>query len=208
MSLKHIMLTEFFNFPLIFFTFPALILSFLWLVSVLGFLDIEFLDFDFSSDTEVDGSSLFEKLGFDGVPLLVILTLVDFYGLAFTYSAKKILLPLFDDLLTATAAGATIAIFSLIIAIALTSVCVRPMRRFFVVHEGESKDDWVGLICTVTTQQVTETFGQASSDQGLVMSIRANTPNIMKKGTRIVLLEYIQSEDCYTVITEEELHQP
>jgi len=205
-----VLLTELFSFPLIFFAFPALVLIFLWLVSVLGFLDIEFLDFDFDTEieTEGDSSSIFEKLGLDGVPLLVVITLVDFYGLAFSYSAKKIFLPLLDDVLTATAAGGLIAVVSLALAIVVASICVKPLRKFFVVHQGESKDEWVGRICTVTTQQVTESFGQATSDDGLIMTIRANTPNSIIKGTRIVLLEYIQSDDCYNVITEAELHQP
>ncbi|MEH6443666.1 MAG: hypothetical protein V7784_07195 [Oceanospirillaceae bacterium] len=204
------LLTELFSFPLVLFAFPGLVLVLLWLVSLIGLFDIEMLDFDLKSesDAEVEGSHLFERLGLDGIPLLVVMTLIDFYGLAFAYTAKKYFLPLMDDILTATVAGGLIAFFSFLLAVPVAAVCIKPLRRMFVVHQGEAKDELIGLICTVTTQTVTHSFGQATSDDGLVIVIRAAMPNTITKGSRIVLLEYFKGEDCYTVITEEELRQP
>jgi hypothetical protein len=205
-----VVLTELFSFPLILYVFPGLILLLFWLVSLLGFIDVEIFDFglDLDSDSGADASNIFQKLGLDGVPLLIVLTLIDFYGLVFSYTAKKYLLPLFDGALSDTANGIVLIIVSLILAVPLSAMCVKPLRKLFVVHQGQSKHDMTGTLCVSTTQTVTDSFGQAITDDGMIITVRASVPNDIVKGSRIVLLEFIEQEDCYTVISESELKKP
>jgi hypothetical protein len=200
-------LNEVFSFPTIIFTVPLIVLMLFWLMAFAGLVDIEMFDIDLDSANEadaVDGGWL-ESLGLNGVPLTVALTLIDLYAFAFTYLARKYLMPLLDGMLTATAIGFIVAIFAVLIAIPLTAICCKPLRKVFHTHEAVSKKDLNGVICTVTTQTVSKSFGQARADDGMVYGVRANTPNDLIKGSRIVLLEFSAKDDTYIVASEAEV---
>ncbi|KXI28260.1 OB-fold-containig protein [Paraglaciecola hydrolytica] len=204
-------LNEVFSFPTIIFTIPLIILTLLWLMAFAGLLDLDILDFGTDSDAGGDaeagsaGTSWLEKLGLNGVPLTVSLTLIDIYAFSFTYLARKYAAPLFDGVLTATAQGAVVAAFAIVIALPLSALCIRPLRRFFITHEGVAKNELIGTICTLTTLSVSETFGQAVTPDGMVLSVRASSPNTIGKGNKIVLIDYLVAQDCYSVVTESEL---
>jgi hypothetical protein len=204
-------LNEVFSFPSVIFTIPLIVLSLLWLMAFAGLLDLDILDFDTDSDAGSDtesgsvSASWLETLGLNGVPLTVSLTFIDIYAFSFTYFARKYAAPLFDGVLTATAQGAVVATFAIIIALPLTALCIRPLRRFFVTHEGLAKNELIGTICTLTTLTVNETFGQAVTPDGMVLSVRASSPNTIGKGSKIVLIDYLVLQDCYSVVTETEL---
>ncbi len=201
-------LNQMFSTPSLYFSVPFIFLMLYWVMVFAGLADFEILDFDadIEADSDADtGGSWLEKLGLDGVPLTVAITLIDIYALALTYLARKYIMPLFDGILTATAIGALVALVAVIIALPIAAVSIRPLRQFFKTHEGVSKNDLIGTICTSTTQTVTESFGQATTDDGMVLSVRCATPNEIKKGTRIALIEYKPDEDVYSVVTETEL---
>ncbi|WP_158972419.1 hypothetical protein [Paraglaciecola sp. L3A3] len=198
----ELFLNGIFSFPTIIFTIPLIILMLFWLLAFAGLVDIEIFDIDTDSDAEVSGGGWLQSLGLSGVPLTVALTLVDIYAFAFTYLARKYLMPLLDGVLTATAIGFIVAIFAIVIAIPLAALCCKPLRKFFHTHQAISKRDLNGIICTVTTQTVTDTFGQATADDGMIYSVRAQIPNDLCKGSRIVLLEFCQKTDTYSVASE------
>jgi hypothetical protein len=204
-------LNEIFSFPTVIFTVPLIVLTLLWLMAFAGLLDLDILDFDADSDTSGDSDtdansvSWLEKLGLNGVPLTVSLTLIDIYAFSFTYLARKYAAPLFDGVLTATAQGAVFAAFAVIIALPLSAMCIKPLRRFFATHEGVAKHELIGTICTLKTLTISETFGQAITPDGMVLSVRAASPNTMSKGSKIVLIDYIAEQDFYSVVTESEL---
>ena len=202
----ELFLSEVFSFPTILFTIPLIVLMLFWLMAFAGLVDIEIFDID--GDADSGDSALggwLETFGLNGVPLTVALTLVDIYAFAFTYLARKYLTPLFDGILSATAIGFIVAMFAVIVAIPIAALCCKPLRKIFHTHEAVSKKDLDGVICTVTTQTVTESFGQATADDGMVYTVRANTPNDLCKGTRIVLLEYCKEHDSYIVASEAEV---
>lgn len=198
-------LNEVFSFPTILFTIPLIVLLLFWLMAFAGLVDIEMFDIeaDAQSDSAVGG--WLETFGLNGVPLTVALTLVDIYAFALTYLLRKNITPLFDGILSATAIGFIVAMFALMVALPIAALSCKPLRRVFETHEAVSKRDLSGVICTVTTQTVTESFGQAASDDGMVYTVRANTPNDLCKGTRIVLLEYSTEHDSYIVASEAEV---
>jgi len=209
----ELFLNEVFSFPTIIFTIPLIVLMLFWLMAFAGLVDIEIFDIDVDADADADADSdadaaaggWLESLGLNGVPLTVALTLVDLYAFAFTYLARKYLMPLLDGMLTATAIGFIVAIFAVVIAIPVAAICCKPLRKVFHTHEAVSKKDLDGVICTVTTLTVTESFGQATADDGMVYTVRANTPNDLCKGSRIVLLEYSKEHDSYIVASEAEV---
>tara|TARA_R110002153_G_scaffold68547_8_gene182038 strand:+ start:18108 stop:18740 length:633 start_codon:yes stop_codon:yes gene_type:complete len=201
----ELFLNEVFSFPTLIFTIPLIVFMLFWLMAFAGLVDIEIFDIDADNGTDATVGGWLETFGLNGVPLTVALTLVDIYAFAFTYLARKYLTPLFDGILSATAIGFIVAIFAVLIAIPVAAMCCKPLRKIFYTHEAVSKKDLDGVICTVTTQTVTESFGQAAADDGMVYSVRANTPNDLCKGSRIVLLEYSTEHDSYIVASEAEV---
>lgn len=203
----ELFLSEVFSFPTILFTIPLIVLMLFWLMAFAGLVDIEIFDIDVDADNDADSvvGGWLETFGLNGVPLTIALTLVDIYAFAFTYLARKYITPLFDGILSATAIGFIVAMFAVIVAIPLAALCCKPLRKVFLTHEAVSKKNLDGVICTVTTQTVTELFGQATADDGMVYSVRANTPNNLCKGSRIVLLEYSTEHDSYIVASEAEV---
>lgn len=203
----ELFLSEAFSYPTIIFAVPLIVLMLFWLMAFAGLVDIEIFDIDVDADSDTDaaGGSWLESLGLNGVPLTVVLTLVDIYAFAITYLARKYLTPLFDGILSATAIGFIFAVFAVVVAIPVTALCCKPLRKVFHTHQGVSKKDLDGVICTVTTQTVTESFGQATDNEGMIYSVRANTPNDLHKGSRVVLLEYSKEHDSYVVASEAEV---
>jgi len=195
-----------FSMPIIVFTIPLMIMIVFWLFALLGAIDIEILDPDIDTEAaDGTGSSFLETLGLDGVPLTVAITLVEIYGFVFIYLARKYIAPLFDGILTATASGFVLAIFALLLAIPFAAYSSKPLRRVFVTHEAIEKSDLIGTYCIVTTQTVTEKFGQARADDGMIYSVRTAEGNQIAGGSRVVLIDFSKTDDTYTVVTEAEL---
>ncbi len=195
-----------FSFPIIAFTIPLMIMIVFWIFALLGTIDIEILDPDIDSESaDGTGSSFLESLGLDGVPLTVAITLVEIYGFVFVYLARKFITPLFDGILTATASGFVTAIFSLVLAIPFAAYTSKPLRRVFVTHEAIEKSDLIGTYCIVTTQTVTQTFGQARAEDGMIYSVRTAPDQQIAGGSTVVLIDFNKDDDTYTVVTEAEL---
>ncbi|GAA0858719.1 hypothetical protein [Aliiglaciecola litoralis] len=206
-------LSEVFSFPTVIFTIPLIVLMLFWLLAFAGLVDMEIfdLDSDINPDSTIDGkasasgTSFLETLGLDGVPLTVALTLIDLYAFALVYLMRKYLTPLFDGVISATAIGGIMALLAVVVAVPLAALCIKPLRRFFETHEGTNKQHMIGYICTLTTGKVTEDFGQAITEDGQSLSVRASTPNDMIKGARVALIDFDSVTDTYTVVSEAEL---
>ncbi len=201
-----------FSFPTLVFTIPLMVIVLFWLLTFLGMLDIEILYFDTDIDADAGDVgdpgqvSFLETLGLDGIPLTVTITLLDLYAWIFTYLARQHVMPYFDGIITGTALGAVFALTAMIIAFPLAAISCRPMRRLFITHEAVSKFDIIGKLCTITTSRVDGQFGQAATIDGtMVLNIRAPEPNNFKKGETVVLLDFDEDTDTYSVVAEEEL---
>lgn len=197
------------TFPIIVFTIPLAIMGVFWFFALLGTIDIEILDFD--SDTESSdgaGSSFLESLGLDGVPLTVAITLVEIYGFVFIYLARKYITPLFDGIISATASGLILAFAALVLAIPFAAYTSKPLKRIFKTHEAVKKSDLIGTICVVTTQNVTSSFGQARSEDGMIYSVRTNSKDTIPGGATVVLIDFDALNDTYLVVTQSELMAP
>lgn len=200
-------LSEIFSFPNILFSLPLVVIFIFWIVALLGFVDIEIADIEpeIENDNQTETSWL-QKLGLDGAPLMVVLTFLEAYGLGLSYVARKFIMPLADEVITSTVLGSLIALFAVVVAIPLTAISIKPLRRFFYTHQAVSKADITGQICVVTTTKVTSAFGQAILDDGsMILSVRADEPNEITKGDRIALISYDANKDHFWVVTEHEL---
>ena len=204
----EVFLEYIFSMPIVAFTIPLMIMIVFWVFALIGMLDIEILDFTGDADvesTDSTGSSFLESLGLDGVPLTVAITIVEIYGFAFAYLARKFIMPLFDGVLTATAAGFVVAVHALVIALPFAAYTSRPFRKLFDIDEAVTKTDLIGTYCIVTTQTVNESFGQARAEDGMVYSVRTAPDHQIAGGSRVVLIDFNKDNDTFTVVTEAEL---
>jgi hypothetical protein len=89
-----------------------------------------------------------------------------------------------------------------LLSLPLTSVVVRPMARIFVPPVTTAKQDLVGKICTVRTGTVTDRFGEGLLEDGgagLVVRIRVDAGETVKRGDRVVILGYDGDRQEFTV---------
>ena len=212
-------------------TFPALLFSGLlivvlmyWLLVILGALDMGGgsdadvdVDADVDADVDVDGADGFSvgnalaAAGLGGGPVSISFSLLTLFGwmlsVPLTYALRLVL----PDFLLQFLAGVVALLIVLWLALMLTRVGVKPLRSLFNEAVTKSGDKLLGQVCLVTTGKVNESFGQASYDDGgagLLLSVRANTPNTLKRGSKAVIVSYDAAESAYQVIPYDDVFNP
>lgn len=206
------------SFPTVVFTFFLLLSLLFWSVAVLGLIDIGFLDvIDVDGgilDLEGDGSTvpdgiagLILKWGLNGVPVTIIITLIALFGWFFSYYGVYFSQDyLFSGPIT-WVANIAVFIASLAIAIKLTALSIRPIRPLFLKMQQHSQKVLIGQTAIVRTSRVDEKFGEAVLEDGgagLILKVRAMDNQKFVKNDRVVLLEYVDVSNSYSVISEKE----
>jgi len=95
------------SFPTVIFTTLLFVCIFYWAVAALGLVDIDFIDFDMDGDIDLDDSVEFQgsiagllmKLGLNGVPTTIIITVFTLTGWVLSYFISLFGLKLIPDLL-------------------------------------------------------------------------------------------------------------
>lgn len=89
-----------------------------------------------------------------------------------------------------------------LLSLPLTSVAVCPMARIFLPPVTTAKQDLVGKVCTVRTGTVTDRFGEGlleAGGAGLVVRIRVDAGETVKRGDQVVILGYDDERQEFTV---------
>lgn len=193
-------------FPVVIYTVPLGICLVFWLFSLLGLFDLDFLDLDLDADVGVAG--LLATFGLAGVPITLSLSILFFFAWSLSLFATIWLLPLFDiaGQFILLIAGAVVLILSFIIAVFFTGKITRPLSKLFVTHEAQSNYSLVSKTCVVSSLKVTESFGQAKLDDGgagLILSVRADMPNLLKKGDKALIYEYDNQKNIYFILKQD-----
>ncbi|MDZ7923145.1 MAG: DUF1449 domain-containing protein [Marinagarivorans sp.] len=199
------------SFPTVFFTFLLALCLIFWLIAILGVIDIDVLDLpDTSADSSgmVNGAAgLLMKLGLNGVPLTVSLSLIAIFGWAISYNTTYFSNTESYLLLMRWVANIGIFVIALIGSIFLTALVLKPVRSLFNKMSADFSKNIIGQIAIVRTSRVDTRFGEAvcqDGGAGLTLKVRAYEGVQFKKNDRVVLLEYIESENAYRIISEEE----
>lgn len=204
------------SFPTVIFTFFLVICVFYWLVAVLGWIDIDILDFDVPDvDLGVDSdlttpnvlAGLMMRLGLNGVPVTVIVSLIALIGWIICYYIVHFLFGLVPDGLLRYLVGLPVFIGCLYIAALITSVLIKPLRPLFKNAQVQAVKHILGQTAVVRTSKIDNDFGEvmlADGGAGLILKARTFGDVSFKKGEKVVLLEYIEADDVYRVISEEE----
>ena len=208
------------SFPTVFFTFFLLLCVLYWLVAVLGFVEIDALDFDLpeaDSNLGLDGdmelsnpdvlAGLMMKLGLYGVPVTLIVSFISLIGWFLSYYIVYFLEPLMPDNFIRYLIGLPILLGSLFVAVIMTGQLIKPIRTFFKKTQQDTLKYITGQIAVVRTSRVDSNFGEANLEDGgagLIIKVRALGDETFAKGDRVALLEYVENENVYRVVSEEE----
>lgn len=206
------------SFPTVIYSFFVLLFLAYWLIAMLGFLDIDMFDADFDADADMDGADgigglagVLIKLGLDGVPVTVslsILFLICWLISYFMALTTGIVLPL-DVTLIRYAVGLVIMVAAFLLAIPITGFLIKPLKTFFKKTNTNSERSLLGASGVVRTSRVSMSFGEAIVNAGgadLILRIRADEALGLTRHDAIVLIEYIDAENAYRVVTEKEFH--
>lgn len=201
------------SFPTVLFTILLVACVIFWLVAILGVVDIDSLDLpDVGGEPGmVNGAAgLLMKLGIQGVPITVSLSFIALFGWTISYNAVHFLQTVNFPEPIRWVIHIAIFLGAFLGACILTGWVTRPLRGLFLKMSENFTKSVLGQSCVVRTSRVDEKFGEAVLEDGaagLILKVRAYAGTQFVKGDKVVLLEYIEADNIYRVISEEEFKQ-
>lgn len=191
-------------------TFPTVVYSVLlcvsalyWLLAASGLADGD--TFDADAGDAGGAAAMLASLGLSGVPVMVVVTVLSFTGWLATYYLHLLVLRHLPDGVR-TAAGIGVLLAALVPAAAATSLVLRPVKRA-LTRLRPAEPPLLGRAAVVITPTVAGEYGQASVDDGgagLVLQVRHEDPTPLQRGDRIVLIEYLEGQNAYRVVPEQQ----
>ncbi len=216
-------MTEFYTTAL---TFPTLLYSILlafcvvyWLLAATGLVDsdtihgllhhhdgLDGLDTGHHHANATDSAGIISRLGLSGVPFMLILSVLAFFGWLITYFAQLLVLQHLPAPLRMLA-GLAVLVVALLPGLVLTSLLLRPVARLILKLRPPLPPSILGRAGNVISPQVTDSEGRAEFDDGaagLILQVRASPGVTFNRGDRVVLLSFDAQTHAYAVIPESE----
>jgi hypothetical protein len=224
------LLTASLRFPTVVFTIALGIALVYWLFVLLGALDLDLLGgghgdmdiggghdigggghdigggHDAGGDATGDGSDasdgggglggLWHTLGLGTVPLTISISIIVLVGWCGTLLA------------TTYIAGDSLPLRSLIFPIVLlltfpiAALLVKPLAPIFKIKEGKTNADYIGHVCTITTNSVDTTFGFATIEDGgshVQISVRCDHPTGLVRGDKALVIDFDAARRTFLV---------
>ncbi|WP_339410348.1 hypothetical protein [Pseudomonas sp. EA_35y_Pfl2_R5] len=201
-------------------TFPVVLFSFLlcavflyWLIAAVGIFEIDALDADISLDgegIELEGlAGLLMKLGLGGVPVTLVLSLLIFFAWVACYLIEMFVLRYIAFGWLRYPLGLLSIGLALVPAVPITAALCRPLRPLFQKLQSTTRKSVLGQTAVVRSGRVTLQHGEVTLEDGgagLILRVRADESCGFKRGDRVVLLEYLEAEHAYRVVSEDEFN--
>ena len=207
-------------------TFPTLLYSILlafcvvyWLLAATGLVDsdtihgllhhhdgLDGMQTHHHHDAATDSAGILARLGLSGVPFMLILSVLAFFGWLITYFAQLLLLQFLPDSLRVLA-GIGVLVLALLPGLILTSLLLRPVARLIMKLRPPVPPSILGKAGNVISPSVNEREGRAEFDDGgagLILQVRAPPGTHFARGERVVLLSFDEQSNAYAVISESE----
>ena len=208
-------------------TFPPLLYSILlafcvvyWLLAATGLVDSDTIHgllhhhdgldgmhtHHHHHETATDSTGMIARLGLSGVPFMLILSVLAFFGWLITYFAQLLFLQFLPDPLRMLV-GIGVLVAALLPGLLLTSLLLRPVALLIMKLRPPVPPSVLGKAGNVISPQVTEREGRAEFDDGgagLILQVRAPPGVTFNRGERVVLLSFDEQRDSYAVIAESE----
>ena len=200
-------------------TFPTLLYSVLlafcviyWLLAATGLMDLDALDGllgdDGDSHHASDSAGLLARLGLGGVPIMIVLTVLSFFGWTVTYFVHLLVLQHLPAPLRMLGGIATL-VGALVPGVFVTSLLLRPVRKLMVKLRPPVAPRILGRVGTVISPEVDGNQGRAEfadGDAELILQVRVAPPGRFLRGDRVVLLEHDATANTYLVISESQFN--
>ena len=200
-------------------TFPTLLYSVLlafcviyWLLAATGLMDLDALDGllgdDGDSHHASDSAGLLARLGLGGVPIMIVLTVLSFFGWTGTYFVHLLVLQHLPAPLRMLGGIATL-VGALVPGVFVTSLLLRPVRKLMVKLRPPVAPSILGRVGTVISPEVDGNQGRAEfadGGAGLILQVRVAPPGRFLRGDRVVLLEHDATANTYLVISESQFN--
>ena len=172
-----------------------------WLVAALGMLGMDALDIDLGDG---DAGGMASRLGLDGLPTLVVLSVLAFFAWILTYFVQLLVLAPLPALLR-YGLGTVVLLLSPVPAILLTALVLRPLRRLVLRMRPLPAASLLGRVAVVRTPEVDAHHGMAELDDGgagLILQVRHDGEAPIPRGERVVLLEHDLQANTWKVMAE------
>lgn len=200
-------------------TFPTLVYSILlafcvvyWLLAATGLVDIDALDGLLGGDADggdaSDSAGILAKLGLGGVPIMLVLAVLSFFGWLTSYFVQLLLLQHLPAPLRLLGGIATL-VGALVPGVFVTSLLLRPVRMLIVKLRPPVPPSLLGRVGTVISPEVDAGQGRAEfadGGAGLILQVRVAPPASFLRGDRVVLLEHDAMANTYLVISESQFN--
>ncbi len=137
------------------------------------------------------------------------MTLVALIGWFICYYAVHFIYPFVPSIFEVFA-GIGVFISALYLAVMMTAQIIKPLRSFFKQADQQVEKTIIGQVAVVRTGRVDKSFGEATVEDGgagLVVKVRSYKEEDFARGDRVVLLEYVASENIYKIISESEFNE-
>ncbi|NZA26309.1 hypothetical protein H0E84_07915 [Luteimonas sp. SJ-92] len=201
------------SFPTVVFSLALGVMVALWLLAALGIFQSEALDGWALPD--IDGmepqglTAVMMKFGLGGLPLMLVLTLLAFIAWLVSYFADYLLLRHLGSTLLRFPLGAVVLLVAFVAGVLGAGQALRPIRHFLARLAPQAQRSVIGMAATVRSPAVTATGGQATVEDGgagLILQVRSDREGGFHRGDRVVLLEYLEPDNAYRVVGEDEFH--
>lgn len=210
------------SFPTAIFTFLLCLCLLYWLVAVLGLVELDVLDFDVpdmdgavemnpdSGVNNVEGlAGLAMRFGLYGVPVTIIVSLIALVGWLVSYYAMHYGAAFAPNGPMRWLIGLPVLCIAFYVGVIITAVIIKPLRSLFNKASQQTVQHILGQTAIVRTSRVDRAFGEAALEDGgasLILKIRAHGDEIFTRGDRVVLLERLENENAYRVVSEQEFN--
>jgi hypothetical protein len=189
------------------------------LIAIVGLIDLDVLDIDVpdvegelsATKTDLTAGDVFAgwllKFGLNGVPLTIIISIMSLMGWLACYFIVHFFFGSVPEGILRYLVGLPVLAGCLYFSAISTAVLIKPLRSIFKNATANSATDVLGQTAVVRSLRVDNAFGEvflADGGAGLILKVRTWGTESFKKGDKVVLLEYLEAEYVYRVISEEE----
>lgn len=98
--------------------------------------------------------------------------------------------------------GTGLLVGSLVGALPLTAIFVRPLGKILKVEKAVSRKDLLGKVVRIDTSRVDARFGRALADDGgagLIVEVRCDGDNTLGRGSQALVVSYDEAREAYEV---------
>lgn len=195
-----------FTFPTLFYGGLLCLVVLYWMAAIFGGMDIDGLDIEVDTDSgSSDGSGisgLLSKFKLDGIPLTLILSMVILASWVLCFLGVYFIYPLIPEGWIQVFIGFWLLVIAPVISAAIISPILQPFKPVFKRQPQTRSVDFVGQYAVIRSGKVTDSFGEAAlndSGAGLIIKIRCQEANELKRGEQVILLSYDEATATYQV---------